>query len=215
MLALLAGMPGFCQSRKRPPAPKPQPLQTAFPIQSLRVVGAKVYPLEGILKVAGLKIGEPATEARFNEARDRLAATGMFETIGFKFEPSADRKGYDATFEVVEITPLLPFQFEELPVEPAKIVAHLKAVDPLYGGRIPATKPMLERYSGLIESFLAAQGKPEKVVGRVQADQPEKLYVLFRPAKLPRISRPGWRQRSPRKPRPSPPPAIEVACRQR
>ncbi|MCU0246573.1 MAG: hypothetical protein MUC42_08360, partial [Bryobacter sp.] len=111
--------------------------------------------------------------------------TGMFETIGFKFEPSADRKGYDATFEVVEITPLLPFQFEELPVEASKIIAHLKSVDPLYGGRIPATKPMLERYSGLIESFLAAQGKPEKVVGRVQADQPEKLYVLFRPAKLP------------------------------
>ena len=59
----------------------------AWPIGKLAVEGNKFYADELILEVAGMKIGQMAGKAEFDAARDRLLATGAFESIGYKFEP--------------------------------------------------------------------------------------------------------------------------------
>lgn len=158
-----------------------------WPIQSLAVTGNRAHAAERILRVAGLKIGQPANPAVFDAARERLLETGFFASVGYRYEPSADGKGYAATLEVAEVEPLYPVRFEDLPAPPDQIAAALGRADPLFGERIPATEPVLKRYAQAIEGFLAASGKKESVAGRLAAEGPDQLAVVFRPAAPPPV----------------------------
>jgi outer membrane protein insertion porin family len=160
-----------------------------WPIETLRVEGNRHFPSGRVLAVAGLKIGQMAGKAEFEAARDRLIATGLFETVGYRFAPGPDGKGYAASFQVVEVEPLYPVRFEDLGAPDSEIAAHLASKDPLFGGKIPGTAAVLERYARGIEAALAARGREEKVVGKVAATKPDEFEVLFRPARpLPRVA---------------------------
>src|ERR1700730_9658879 len=93
---------GFAQTTgTRPPAKKtatkaapkkdaaPAPAPTKWPIESLRVEGNRNYTADQVLAVARLKVGEVAGKPAFDAARDRLVASGAFETVGYRFEPGA------------------------------------------------------------------------------------------------------------------------------
>src|SRR2546425_720296 len=88
--------------------------QKKFPIQSLAVEGLKNYTQDQVLAVAGLKIGQPAGKEDFETARDRLLAAGVFETVGYRFAPATGSNGYAASFQVVEVEPVLAVRFEGL-----------------------------------------------------------------------------------------------------
>src|ERR1041384_878421 len=96
--------------------------QGQFAIQSLTVEGLKNYTQAQTITAAGLKLGQLAGKNDFEAARDRLLATGVFETVGYRFEPSGP-KGYAATFEVVEVEPVYPVRFEGLSKPSAEIEA--------------------------------------------------------------------------------------------
>ncbi|MFB3829619.1 MAG: POTRA domain-containing protein [Bryobacteraceae bacterium] len=154
-----------------------------WPIETLSVEGNRNYTAAQILKVAGLTIGQMAGKEEFEAAHDRLVATGAFETVGYRFGPGPQKKGYAASFQVVEVEPVYPVRFEELGVPDAEILAWLRAREPMFAERIPGTAPVLGRYAGEIEKLLASRKKEEKVVGRVTATGPDQFEVLFRPAR--------------------------------
>ena len=107
-----------------------RPVPDKWPIQSLAVEGNQIFPTAQILAVAGLKIGQVAGKPEFDDARDRLTASGAFETVGYKFVPADAGKGYAATFQVMETTSVFPVQFEELGEPDADIEKLLTAHDP-------------------------------------------------------------------------------------
>ncbi|HXA49403.1 MAG TPA: hypothetical protein VNV86_03825, partial [Candidatus Acidoferrum sp.] len=153
---LLACASAFAQTARPParkaPAPAKKaapdaPAPTQWPIQSLTVEGNKVFTRDQVLAVAALKVGQVAGKPEFEAARDRLVASGAFETVGYKFEPASDKQGFVATFQVVEAQPTFPVRFEELPVPGAELEAVLKAKDPLFSAaNLPATRSVLDRY---------------------------------------------------------------------
>ncbi len=145
--------------------------------------------MQQVLAVAGLKIGQVAGEPEFDAARDRLLASGLFETVGYRFEPGPDGKGYRATFQVTEVGPILPVRFNNLGVPDADLEAMLRARDPLHiPGRLAASRPLIERYTAWIREFLSAKGADSKITGGV-APWPEQLAVVFRPDKdLPSVA---------------------------
>jgi outer membrane protein insertion porin family len=151
-----------------------------FPIVSLTVTGNRIYKTEKILAVTGLKVGQPVVEKEFDAARDRLLACGYFESVGYQYKPSADGTGYNATFEVKEVEQSYPVKFDRLAKPEKELLAVLEKSDPLFGEKIPGTAPLLAKYAKVLE---AAVG--EKVVGKVMADGPGELRVVFQPAKLP------------------------------
>lgn len=170
-------------ARRAPPAAAPR----EWPIQSLSVAGNRNYKTEQILAIAGLKAGQPASTGVFEAARERILATGYFATVGYRYEPSPDGKGYLATFEVAEVVPLYPFRFEDLPAPAPELQAALERSDPLFGAKIPVTEPVLKRYSQVLESYLATKGAKVPVGGRLVADAPDQLVVVFRPATAPPV----------------------------
>lgn len=201
---LLICLAAFGQAqKKRPAAVKPQqpaPPPTSeeyqglqeFPIRSLTVEGNSVYSQKAILAVAGIKLGEKANNARFEAARDRLLATGAFDSVGYRYFNAEDGKSYDAAFEIVEAFPVYPTRFEELPITPEEVKKLLQANDPLYGPTIPATRPKVEFYQRLLQAYLSKnKGFDGMVAGRVESDGTgANLSIVFRPggAQLPVVA---------------------------
>ncbi len=190
-----AAKPGPADAKPRPTATKPRakapaPVKPAvppvaeqppapgeireFPVASIKLEGHSNYTPEQILAAAQLSLGAMANKPTFEAARDRLLATGAFDRVDYIYFTAADGKSYDATFTVVEATPLYPYRLEELP---AGVEAYLKAKDPLFSQKIPATKEKVAMWAKLIQE---KAGVP--VVGKVDADSPNNLYVMFRPA---------------------------------
>ena len=192
LLFFLAAYTGEAQSRRtrKPVIPaKPAPTEPApadgapWAVESLKVEGIRNYTTDQILQVAGLHTGDIAGKAEFEAARQRLLATGVFATAGYRFAPAPDGKGYNAVFEVSEIDQMYPARFEDLPASDAELRAWLKQKDPLFAPKIPATKPELDRYSAWIAEFLAKRDYHEAVAGRVISENPSELVIVFLPAK--------------------------------
>jgi outer membrane protein insertion porin family len=141
-----------------------------------------MYSAEQILMVAGLRVGQKAGKSDFDTAREKLAASGAFDNVSYRFAPSKDGEGYDAAFEVSEVGQLYPVRFEDLPAGDADLRAWLKQKDPLFGEKIPATQPVVDRYAAWISEFLAAHNAHEIVTGKLSPDSGE-LTLLFRPSR--------------------------------
>jgi outer membrane protein assembly factor BamA len=163
---------------------KDAPAPSKWPVEALRVEGNRNYTREQVLAVAGLKVGQQAGKPEFEAARDRLVASGAFETVGYKFEPGPNKEGFVATFQVTEVEPAYPMRFEELGVSDREIDALLRGKDPLYiSAKLPATKPLIDRYTNWIQEFLTSKGLTEKIAGKVTQLSVEQFAIVFRPAR--------------------------------
>jgi outer membrane protein insertion porin family len=154
------------------------PAQQVFPLATLRIDGAQRIPTEKIVALAGLKIGQPVAKADFDGARNRLLASGAFESVGYEFKPSPDNMGYDGVFQVVEVSQLYPYRFEDLPASDDALREALRQQEPLLGDQIPATREALERYEKAARQFLNGQ---VEVTGKLSAEIPGQLTIVFRP----------------------------------
>ena len=152
---------------------------TAWPVGKLNVEGNKIYSDEKILAVAGLKVGQMAGKTEFDAARDRLLATGAFESVGYKFEPIPGTRTNSGTFQIVEIAQLFPYKFEELRTDEKALREYLKQKEPLFGDQIPATQPVLDRMTRHVREFL----KSDAIVAKLEGAG--NLSVVFRPSSLP------------------------------
>jgi len=158
-----------------------------FPIDSITIEGNRI-PAEAIVEASGLKRGETGNSAIFDVARDRLLATGYFDTVSYRYKPAASG-GYQVTFDVQEVTMLYPIRVDALPASTADIEAYLKSKDPLFTTKMPGTRQNLDRAAREIEQYLEVRGHPQKVAGRVVAIAPEHLVIDFTPIKgLPAVA---------------------------
>ncbi len=183
--SLIAAQTQKKPAARRPPAKAAATARPAWPIDSLAVEGNRNYTEAQILQVSGLKVGQKVTKGDFDAARDRLIATGVFENVGYRYEPSASSAGYAATLQVQEVEPVYPYRFEELPASREELEAVLHQSDLLLGKRIPATETLLKRYSTVLESYLAPKGFKEKVTAKVTLENVNDLMVVFRPTTAP------------------------------
>jgi outer membrane protein insertion porin family len=196
LVVMLIPALGFGQSRaaQRKTAPQkkaaaPAGRASKWPIERIAIEGNKLYTSLQVIGVTALKVGQLAGKEDFDAAHDRLLATGAFETVSYKFAPSKDAKGFVATFQITEVEPAYPLRYEQLGVPDKDIQAMLRAKDPLFGPRLPATKLFLERYTRWVQEFLATRNIAEKIAGRVVAVAPEQFEIVFRPAKnLPAVA---------------------------
>ena len=182
--------PKRAPAKKAAAAKKDEAAPSKWPVESLTVEGNHNYSREQVLAVVGLKVGQLAGKPEFEAARDRLTATGAFETVGYKFEPGPNKQGFAASFQVTEVQAAYPVRFEELGVPDKDIETVLRARDPLYSSaKLPATKPVIDRYTAWIQEFLASKGLTEKIAGRVTQPGVEQFAIVFRPARnLPAVA---------------------------
>jgi outer membrane protein insertion porin family len=162
-----------------------QPAPTAYTVENLTVEGNHNYTSGQILAVAGLQVGQKAGKSEFEAAREKLEATGAFDQVSYRFAPSQDAEGYDAAYQVSEVAQIYPVRFQDLPATDAQLRTWLKQKDPLFGAKIPATKPVVDRYVAWISELLSGQGFHQPLSGKLSSDSGEELTLLFRPARGP------------------------------
>jgi outer membrane protein assembly factor BamA len=151
-----------------------------FPIARIVIQGNKFLSSEEIIAASGLKIGDLADKALFEQARKRLEGTGMLDSVGYQFEPAANSKGYVATFTVDEVTPLYTVQFEGLNASREEINKYLKSKEVLYNGKLPPTSYIIERYTKYIEAYLASIHHAQTIVSNVVPSGPDSYDLVFR-----------------------------------
>ncbi|MBM3811352.1 MAG: hypothetical protein FJW20_06915 [Acidimicrobiia bacterium] len=154
-----------------------------FPIKSIRVEGSLLFSQEKLVQATGLKIGDPGTPDRFEAAKDRLIQSNAFGSVGYRYEPSSDGRGYAVTYEVADIEQLYPFRFERLQADDHALRAHLKQRFPLFEDRIPGSRELMDRYREAISAFL----NNAPITARLTGDRPDQLYIMFHPSGTPPV----------------------------
>jgi outer membrane protein insertion porin family len=193
---MLATGLGFAQAPQPPQKKAPAgPVDGRWPIESLKVEGNHNYSLQQVLAVAALKVGQVVGRAEFDVARDRLLASGAFDTVSYKFAPEVGTRGFVATFTVTEIEQVYPVRFDDLHVSERDLTATLKAKDPIFAdGKLPASQPVFQRYAKWVQEYLAAKGITEKVIGWVVPDRPGEFVISFHPDRpLPAVAQIGFK----------------------
>ena len=186
LVAVWAG--GAAEAQKGGPKARP-PAPSAWPVEEIRIEGLHDYTRDKVLAALNLKVGQMAAAKDFQAARDRLIATGAFSNAGFRFGPSPGGKGYIVTFELDEVEPKFAVAFEDLDVPADELRAALARNDPFYGPKIPATEPLLSRYSKIVQDVLTAKKSTVTVAGRLAPGDSGELWVVFEPASRPRVAR--------------------------
>ncbi|HBY58840.1 MAG TPA: hypothetical protein DEH78_03400, partial [Solibacterales bacterium] len=137
------------------------------------------------LQAAGLRVGMVGTKELFDGARDRLIATGAFENIGYRYQPSAENTGFDVAFQVQEVQQVYPYRFEALPADNKEMEEALRKADLLMGAKIPATETVLKRYAAVLQRFLEPRGFRNQVQAKVRLEGENELMVVFGPDRPP------------------------------
>jgi outer membrane protein assembly factor BamA len=170
----------------RPAASKPAPATTTptvFPLETLRVEGNHRVTADRVLAASGLKIGTQVDKTAFDVARDRLIASGAFENVGYEYKPSASGTGYDGVLQVIELEPMFPYRFEDLPVSEDAVRATLRKQETVLEDLLPSSPTVLDRYIKTIEEAMSSGSSPAvKVVAQLTADGPGQTVIVFLPS---------------------------------
>jgi outer membrane protein insertion porin family len=151
------------------------------PLESVQVTGNREIPAGKILAILDLKLGKTVSRADFDAARERLTATGAFETVGYEYKLSADGAGFDFTIDVHEVGELYPYRFEGLPVADGALREALRAQEPLWGDRIPVSA--IARYVDTIVQAGVAAAVPWKgaVTWKMDEASAQGETIVFQP----------------------------------
>jgi len=153
-------------------------LAALFPIESIQVEGLKRLKPAQVIAASGLKVGQQADKPDFEAGAARLLGTGVLASVGYRYKTSGSGNGFALTFEVVEVDQVFPVHFEELKGTEAELLKVLAAADPLFTNPVAATVPVIKRLEAALNAHLKTD---PPVVGKVLADRPEEIMLLFRP----------------------------------
>src|ERR1019366_7345465 len=84
---------------------------------------------------------------------------------------------------------LYPIRVDALGATTEEVVDFLKTHDPLFKGKLPGTRQVLDRTTREIEQYLASKQNPATVAGKVVTVVPGQFEIEFTPARgLPAVS---------------------------
>jgi outer membrane protein insertion porin family len=149
-------------------------------IREIRVEGHKRLAEAEVIRLSGLKPGDPAAAATFEAMRDRILETGCIETVGWRWEPRQGG-GFTATIEITEASQLLPWAVDRLPLTLEDVQALGAREIPCFGPEIPTYDRYLTRAAAAVNKLARERGFDDEViakVGIVGRDQPS---VIFQP----------------------------------
>lgn len=181
------GQPAKPSNQAASPKLTPGPANQKWPLVKLNVEGNRTFAPDQIIKLAGLSIGDPAGKDEFEAARERLIATGAFSSVGYKYEPEG-AKGYSGTLIVTEFDQVYPFRFDSIPLDAKEMTAHLRASEPLFSDRLPATKENLARMTAALTEFAQGRGFKEPIVAKLSPAAAGGLEIVFQPSLLPSVA---------------------------
>ena len=121
-------------------APRGQTQDTrSYRLAAVQVTGASRYSRDDVARLSGLEAGQPVTVPLVASAAERLAATGLFKALNYRYVTVGDRM--TAVFEIVEAEWTVPVIFDNFVwFKDDEIVDAVKRDVPSFDGTLPAAE---------------------------------------------------------------------------
>jgi outer membrane protein assembly factor BamA len=150
---LVSGLALFAQAQNQH-RPKPT---TQATLAGVHVSGSKHFSDAEIAAAAGLTVGATVGPADFQNAANKLVATGAFEEVGYKYEPAGT--GYSVTFNLTDSSSFIPVTYDNFVwfTDQELNDAARKRV-PLFNGAVATTGEMVDQVTEALQSIIAERG---------------------------------------------------------
>ena len=140
--------------------------QLSFKLLSVHVKGLQHLPEDKVVAVSGLQLGRTATEQDFQQAVQKLAETGLFTDVAYKYRYTT--AGCDLDLEVTENDKLVPILFDNFVwFSDEQLLGLLRTRVPLFGGALPLNGELPDQISDALNAILAER----KIAGHAEGIQ--------------------------------------------
>lgn len=138
----------------------------ASPVMQLarvQLVGAQRFSPEDVTQLSGLAIGKTVTVGDLNDAAQRLANTGFFETVKYRYTLAGRR--VTVVYEIRETPWTVPVSFDNFVwFSDADIVQAVRRDIPTFDGTLPKSHEMPDLMMRALQKLLETR----KIPGRVE-----------------------------------------------
>jgi outer membrane protein assembly factor BamA len=132
------------------------------PLVSLKFAGLAHFSDAQVTALSGLKIGAPIAADDLKAVANRLAQSGAFDNVSYKYDSNAS--GMRVEFDVVETRHVIPCVFENfIWFSDSELAQALHERAPLYGDVVPINGPTLDEISDSLRSLMKAKQLPGSV----------------------------------------------------
>ncbi|HEY6969663.1 MAG TPA: POTRA domain-containing protein [Candidatus Angelobacter sp.] len=135
------------------PAPTTNAASQKFVLQSVTSSGSNRFSPADIVKAAGLKPGDTVTVDDVKQAANRLAQSGVFAQVGYRFD------GRYAEYQVVDATQFLPVSFENFVwFADSDLIQRVHSSVPLFNGNVPVNGNLSDQICAALDALLKEKG---------------------------------------------------------
>ena len=144
--------------------------QLSFKLLSVHVQGLQHLPEDEVVAASGLQLGRNATEQDFQQAVQKLAATGLFTDVAYRYEYTT--AGCDLNLQVVENDKLVPILFDNFVwFSDDQLLSLLRTRVALFDGKLPLNGGLPDQVADALNATLADR----KIAGHVEGMQAASL----------------------------------------
>jgi outer membrane protein insertion porin family len=181
-LAVLA-VAAFAFAQAQQPATNQQASGSGT-LAAVSATGSRKFTSDQIMSFANLKAGQVVTRDDFQLAANRLAQTGLFSNVHYRF--SSQSQNITLEFQVAD-APTVPVAFDNFPwFTDEQLAGNLRQFLGLFDGTAPQQGDYVDHIGDEIDRLLAAKGVPGKVehqlVQRPDGDGMEQQFHLTGPS---------------------------------
>jgi outer membrane protein insertion porin family len=154
-------------------------------LASVQVKGTRRYTPEEVTRLTGLQIGKPIAAADLNAAANRLAGTGLFNSVRFSYTTG---RAFSVIFEVEEAQWSMPIVLDNFVAVPDdQLIAAVRAEVPSFDGTsAPINQGAADFIVSALQNVMKAKGLPGQVTYTAQMDMygrnPRYLFIVKDPS---------------------------------
>lgn len=143
--------------------------QSATRVASIQVKGNRRYTPAEVSRLSGLEIGKAASADDLTAAANRLAATGLFNSVKYSYATGAGQM--TVTFDVEEAAWTIPVLFDNLiGSTDAELTAALRERVPSFDGTAPINVGAADFIAGALQAILESKHLPGHVTYMAHSD---------------------------------------------
>jgi outer membrane protein insertion porin family len=136
--------------------------QGSHRLAAIKFTGLNRFTEAQAEKATGLQIGQPIDQTQLATVVDKLAKSGAFESVSFRY--STEKNSLIAEFQVTEVTRLLPCLFDNFVwFSDAELDKALRSRVPFYAGGVPESGTTVEEVRAALRDLVRANGVPGDV----------------------------------------------------
>jgi outer membrane protein assembly factor BamA len=136
--------------------------QESVRLAATKFTGLNRFTEAQIARATGLRIGEVVSQAQLGAAADRLAKSGAFDHVTFRY--SADKGQLTVEFQVTETQHMLPCRFDNFVwFSDQQLDQTLRAGVSFYAGAVPETGTTVDEVRAALRDMIRASGIPGDV----------------------------------------------------